>query len=141
MKVAYRTTNTIQNHLRERRWDNIYEKSGIYQLKCGGCQKKYVGQRGRNFPTRYKEHIQSIRSNNSNSRYAQHILEIQRLYGPLEDTMEVLHLNKKGQLMNKWERFHIYRLSKDGIQLNDTYTDTHNPIFKLVNNQAKKPNI
>jgi hypothetical protein len=55
--------------------------------------------------------------------------------------MEVLHLNKKGQLMNTWERFHIYKLSKDRLQLNDTHTDTHNPIFKLVNNHSKEINI
>jgi hypothetical protein len=52
--------------------------------------------------------------------------------------MEILHLDKKGQLMNTWERFHIYKLSKDGLQLNDTHTDTHNPISKLVNNHFEK---
>jgi hypothetical protein len=41
VKVTYRTNNTIQNHLRERRKNNnIYERCGVYQLKCGGCQKK-----------------------------------------------------------------------------------------------------
>jgi hypothetical protein len=74
-KIAYRTTNTIQNHIREKRHDNIYNKSGIFQLNCGGCPKKYIGQTGRNFQTRYREHIHAIRSNNSNSKYAQHILE------------------------------------------------------------------
>jgi hypothetical protein len=49
-----------------------------------------------------------------------------------------LHLDKKGQLMNTWERFHIYKLSKGGIQLNDIYADTHNPIFKLVNSHSSK---
>jgi hypothetical protein len=56
----------------------------------------------------------------------------------MEDTMEVLHLNRKGQLMNTWERFHIYKLTKDGLQLNDTHADTHNPIFKLINNHVKE---
>jgi hypothetical protein len=51
MKIAYKTTNTIQNHLRGKRHDNIYNKSGIYQLNCGGCPKKYIGQTGRNFQT------------------------------------------------------------------------------------------
>jgi hypothetical protein len=129
IKIAYKTTNTIQNHLRAKKLDNIYNKSGVYQLTCGGCQKKYVGQTGRNFRTRYKEHIHSIKSNNSNSKYAQHILETQHSYGPMKDTMKVLHLNRKGQLMNTWERFHIYKLTKDGLQLNDTHTDTHNPIL------------
>jgi hypothetical protein len=126
-KIAYRTTNTIQKHLCEKTHDNVYNKSGVYQLKCGGCPKKYVGQTGRNFQTRYKEHIHAIRSNNPNSKYAQHILETQHPYGPMSDIMEVLHLNKKGQGMNTWKRYHIYTLSKDGLQLNDTYTDTHNP--------------
>jgi hypothetical protein len=98
-------------------------------------------QTGRNFRTRYKEHIQSIRTNNANSRYAQHTLETQHSYGPLEDTMKIRHLDRKGKLMNTWERFHIYKLSKEGIQLNDTYADTHNSIFKIISNQAKKPNI
>jgi hypothetical protein len=140
-KIAYRTTNTIQNHLREKRQDNIYNKSGIYQLNCGGCPKKCIGQTSRNFQTRYREHIHAIRSNNSNSKYAQHILESQHPYGPIADIMDVLHLNKKGQLMNTWERFHINKLSKNGLQLNDTHTDTHNPILKLVNNHSKKINI
>jgi hypothetical protein len=87
--------------------------------------KKYVRQTGRNFQTRYKEHIQAIRANNSNSKYAQHILESQHSYGLITDIMKILHLDKKGQLMNTWERFHIYKLSKDGLQLNDTYADTH----------------
>jgi hypothetical protein len=52
--------------------------------------------------------------------------------------MEVLHLDRKGQLMNIWKRFHIYKLSRDGLQLNDTYTDTHNPIFNLINNHFSK---
>jgi hypothetical protein len=52
--------------------------------------------------------------------------------------MEILHLDKKGQLMITWEDFHIYKLSKDGLQLNFTYTDTHNPIFKLVNSHFSK---
>jgi hypothetical protein len=35
---------------------------------------KYIGQTGRIFHTRYKEHIQSIRNNNNNSGYSNHIL-------------------------------------------------------------------
>jgi hypothetical protein len=115
----------------------MYDKSGIYQLKYGGCQKRYVGQTGRNFQVRYKEHIQAIKSNNSTSRYAQHILESQHAYGPITDTMEILHLNKKGQLMNTWERFHIHRLSRDGLQLNGT----HNPIFTLINSYSQETNV
>jgi hypothetical protein len=77
-------------------------------LNAGDAKKRYVGQTGRNFQQRYKEYVQSIRTDNPNSKYAQHILETQHTYGPIEDTMEVLHLDGKGQKMNTWERFHIY---------------------------------
>jgi hypothetical protein len=43
--------------------------------------------------------------------------------------MEVLHIEKKGQLLNTLKRFHIYNVSKRKLQMNDTYQDTHNPIF------------
>jgi hypothetical protein len=118
----------------------MYDKSGIYQLNCGGCRKGYVEQMGRNFQARYKEHIQAIRSNNSTSKYAQHILESQHTCGPITDTTEILHLDKKGQLMNTWERYHIHRLSKDGLRLNDTYADTYNPIFRLLNSYSLENN-
>jgi hypothetical protein len=102
--------------------------------------EKYIGQTGRNFKTRYKEHIQSVSSNNPNSKYSQHILDTQHTYGPITDIMEVLQFEKKGKLMNAWERFHIYKLSKDNLQMNDTYTDTHNPIFKLLNSHYNNKN-
>jgi hypothetical protein len=38
------------------------------------CPLKYIGQTGRTFKTRYKEHIQAIRNNNGKSGYSKHIL-------------------------------------------------------------------
>jgi hypothetical protein len=38
------------------------------------CPLKYVGQTGRTFNKRYKEHVHDIRTNNSNTEYANHIL-------------------------------------------------------------------
>jgi hypothetical protein len=105
-------------------------------MKCKSCQLSYIGQTGRNFKARYKEHIRLIRTNNPNTKYAQHILDPQHDYGPIADTMDILHIERKGQLMNTWDRFHIYKLSSNKLQLNDTYTDTHNPIFNLMKNHC-----
>jgi hypothetical protein len=55
-------------------------------------------------------------------KYAQHILDTQHAYGTIEDTLDILHIEKKGPLMNTLERFHIYKLSQENMQLNDTYT-------------------
>jgi hypothetical protein len=49
----------------------------------------------------------------------------------MEDTMDTLHIEKKGPLMNTLERFHIYDLSKQNLHMNDTYTNS--PIFNLIN--------
>jgi hypothetical protein len=45
-----------------------------------GCPLKYVGQTGRIFNKRYKEHIHDIRTNNSNTGYANHILNTGHAY-------------------------------------------------------------
>jgi hypothetical protein len=48
------------------------------------------------------------------------------------DTLSILHREKKGVLMNTLEQFHIHKLTKENLQLNDTYKDTYNPIFDLI---------
>jgi hypothetical protein len=35
-----------------------------------------------------------------------------RTYSTIDQTMEVLHIEKKGQMLNTLERFHIYNLRK-----------------------------
>jgi hypothetical protein len=58
LRIAYRTNNRIQNYLQSKNRDpDKYNHSGIYELKCNNCQLKYIGQTGRNFRTRYREHI------------------------------------------------------------------------------------
>jgi hypothetical protein len=46
-----------------------------------------------------------------------------------------INIERKGPLMNKLERFHIHSISKENLQMNDTY----NPIFNLITNYYKIP--
>jgi hypothetical protein len=46
--------------------------------------------------------------------------------------MKILHTEKKGPKLNTSERFHIYDVTKKGLQMNDTFTDIHNPIFDIL---------
>jgi hypothetical protein len=96
------------------------------------CPLIYIGQTGRTFKTRYKEHIQAIKSNNDNSGYSNHMLNTGHTYGNIADTMKVLKTEKKGKHLNTLEKYHIYKTSKEGLQMNDTYIDTHNTIFKVI---------
>jgi hypothetical protein len=100
--------------------------------RCMDCPLKYIRQTGRTFKTRYKEHIQAIRSKNSNSGYSNHMLNTEHTYGSIADTMKVLKTEKKGKHLNTLEKYHIYKTSKEGLQMNDTYIDTHNPIFEVI---------
>jgi hypothetical protein len=42
----------------------------VYQLQCADCPRRYVGQTGRTFKTRFKEHIRDIKNNGQNSKFA-----------------------------------------------------------------------
>jgi hypothetical protein len=85
---------------------------GIYQMKCLDCPLKYVGQTGRTFNVRYKEHIHALRSNSGNSEYSNHILNTGHTYGTITDTMDVIRTGRKGRHLNTFEKYHIYRISK-----------------------------
>jgi hypothetical protein len=62
-------------------------------MECLDCPLKYIGQTGRTLNTRYKEHIHAIRSNNSNTGYANHILNTGHRYGTIspEYIRKILH--------------------------------------------------
>jgi hypothetical protein len=106
--------------------------SGVYKLQCADCPRGYVGQTGRTFETRFKELVRDIRNNGQNSRFAQHILNTTHEYETMEKTMKILHIEKKGKMLDTSEIFHIYEISKQNIQLNDNFTETYNPIYDLI---------
>jgi hypothetical protein len=43
------------------------------------------------------------------------ILDTTHEYETLEEAMKVLHIEKKGQVLDAYERFHIYEISKQNI--------------------------
>jgi hypothetical protein len=120
IKIAFKTTITIKNHLnpREKAVDT-YNQNGVYQLnECWLCG----GQMERMFKVWYKEHIQAIRTNKQNSKYA-HTFSMQDTHSTIDQTLEILQIEKKGQSLNTLECFHVYNLSKHKLHMNDTFTD------------------
>ena len=76
---------------------------------------RYIGQTGRSFLTRYREHYHDFKYNNGTSKYAQHVLENKHSIGPTHNTMENLCIMRKSKLMDTWEKFHIYQETKLGL--------------------------
>ena len=93
---------------------------------------KYVGQAGRSFRTRFQEHYRDFKHNNAKSKFATHLLENEHLKGKVNDIMEILHITKKGRTMDTIERYHIYKETKNGTQINDKNTEKPNRIYETI---------
>jgi hypothetical protein len=103
------------------------------------CPQQYAGQTGRNFKTRFKEHIRDIHNNKSTSGFVQHVLETGRAFGNMDGSMEIVKIQQKGSHLNMLENFYIYiyKLFQQGIQLNNNCPNLQNPIFKQIQNISR----
>jgi hypothetical protein len=133
IRIAFKTQNSIGKLLRRNnKKHDEYENAGVYKLTCMDCPQYYIGQTGRTFNIRYKEHIRDIRNNNNNIGYAQHtsILNNTHEYGNIQDAMDILQITQKGRLMDTIKKYYIYKANREGITLNGTHTNNKNPIFE-----------
>jgi phosphopentomutase len=96
---------------------------------------KCTGQTGRPFKVRYQEHLRDFKYNKNKSKYAQHLVDNKHAIGRMEDIMEIVHITKKGKMMDTLEGFHIYKETKAGNQINDRMTVKENTIFETVIHQ------
>jgi hypothetical protein len=78
---------------------------------------KQIGQTGRIFNIRYKEHIHDIRSNYSNCGYSNHILNTGCTLGTVADTVDVITTERKGKHLNTLDRYLIYKVRKDNLHI------------------------
>jgi hypothetical protein len=78
-------------------------------MKSNECPLKYIGQAGRTFKTRYKEHIQAIGINDGNSGYSNLILNTGHTYGTITDTMYIKNKGK-GKHLNTLGKYHIHKI-------------------------------
>jgi hypothetical protein len=114
---------------------NKYNSPGVYKLKCKDSHLQYIGQTGRSFITRYKENIRAIRYNKESSGYAQHILNTDHSYGNIEDTMDIIKIERKGKHLDTLETFHIFCSFKRNKYFNGNNIDTNDPIFNTIYKQ------
>ncbi len=76
LNIAHKPTESLRKTLvhvkdplpMQRRW-NV-----VYSIPCSGCPSAYVGQTGRQFTTRMKEHQSAVRRQDKNSLLALHYL-------------------------------------------------------------------
>ena len=130
LKIAFRTTNTIQQQLNAKQTHD--DQSGIYELKCKTCNKIYFGQSGRAIGVRFKENMRHIRSNNSTSAYAAHILGNRHEYGTKEDTLKLIKKCQKRKHMDCWEALYMQTLQQKKVLINEQQIGDTNPLFEIA---------
>jgi hypothetical protein len=137
IKIGFKTNNSILTTLaRKKQYTDINSKSGVYKLTCPDCEKAYIGQTGRDFTTRFKEHRHAFRTANQSNSFAKHLTENLHHFGCMKETMEILHLQNKGTHLNTLEKFYIYAEHKKQNHLNDDQTIFPNKIFDTLINQT-----
>jgi hypothetical protein len=94
---------------------NRYNLSGVYQLWFRECPCRYIDQRGKTFKTRFKEHIRDIKYNGQYPKFSPRIIDPGHEWDTMEKAMRILHIEKKGQMLNTYERLYIYEASEQSI--------------------------
>ena len=97
IRITYTTRDNLRHLLNGQPYkkQDAYSKSGVYKLTCSECNKQYIGQTGRSFRVRYKEHAREYNYATNKSNYAKHLLDTQHPLKPIDDCMTTLHTTKK----------------------------------------------
>ena len=101
----------------------------VYQLECLTYNKVYKGQTCRPFRVRYREHYNDFKYSNNKSTFAQHVVNEGHSFGPVNEIMNIVHYEKKGKMLDTFEKYYIYKEAKSDNQLNDRLAIQNNLIF------------
>lgn len=105
------------------------EKSGIYEVKCGNCEAKYIGQTKRSIKVRFKEHSSHIKYNRpEKSSVATHALTTNH-FDLKSDNVKLLKHVTNHRRLDAYESIYIH------INENLMNSDDGNiisPLFNLI---------
>ena len=104
-------------------------RRGVYQLQCGDCDAKYIGQTGRSLRIRAEEHRRDYKKDTGKSHFANHLVE----EGHRADfTPELLHRVKKGTQLDVREQLEILKIVKRKEKItNDHLIPFHSSLLDI----------
>jgi len=106
IKLAFKTTNKVRNILQNNtRVNGKFDRPGVYRIGCKDCNSVYIGQTGRTFKTRFKEHRPDPRTTHQKSSFSQHLVDL----GDIGTSLDILHVCSKGRKLVTLEELEIYR--------------------------------
>ena len=88
--IIFKYNNKVSNRLCKNRPKavNVKEGAGVYKIPCGGCEKVYFGESGRDLSKRVKEHKKDIERMKEESAIANHVKDCDHFFN--FDDAEVL---------------------------------------------------
>jgi hypothetical protein len=60
------------------------------------------------------------------------MLDTKHEYETMGKIIKIIHVEKKGQMLDTFEIFHINEISKQNIQLNENFAEICNPIYDTI---------
>jgi len=134
INIAYKPSYNLGKHLfNAKDPSDRMSYSGVYKLVCPQCPAEYIGQTGRSFNVRLKEHIHEFHKNKDNktkskSNFANHlILENHNI--PNNFKPKILHIHNKSLKLNLLESLEIKRSSVNPNNLNDILELYNSPLI------------
>ena len=129
INIAFKTNNSTGNLIinNKTKLENN-NKSGIYQLTCSDCPKTYIGQSGRSFSKRIKEHYTNFIKKKTHSNYANHLIEYKHNFNP---NFQILHIENKGPKLDLLESLEINKLKNTNRLLNYQTDLNRSPLLNL----------
>ena len=134
VRISFKSSNSLNNILgNNKNKVDILLKSGIYKLTCGGCAAEYIGRTSRNFDTRIKEHLRSLKNNTGFSHYANHVANCNYSIN-FENCFKPLHIAQKGLFLNNLELLEIHKSLKNDqvLTLNTQLNLDYCPIYTAI---------
>jgi len=149
-KIGYKTHNKLSQTLNQKHTidtnNNLdkHNSTGVYKITCNDCNNFYIGQTGRSFTTRFKEHINPLRNPTyTQTRYSEHIHNNNHTYTDIHHNLHILHTAPKGPKLNTLEQYEIYKHVQshpDDILNDHTHFKSHALFDTLINNTYSNPN-
>lgn len=139
---APKTSNKVERLLKPKshHQTDILQKSGVYKLNCE-CGNYYIGQTGRTFLKRIREHKPNPRVSVQKSTFAQHAIDNDHPVVDIKNKVEILEIGNKGFVLDTLEEFHIYKAIKNDndLVLNEKLNYSSHLIFnKILESQTKR---
>jgi hypothetical protein len=112
------------------------KKSGVYELMCDDCEMRYIGQTGRSFKTRMREHRRCFINYDNSSGITRHLNDEHHWcnFDP-----KVLHVHNKGRKLDFLEHFEIVNCPADFKLCNDHMFPFHSPLLHITLPPTHRP--